>query len=105
MSGIQSVQNTALVKNLDQLTSTNSGKKSEKGEQPNFAGMVKNFLETVNANQQKAGAMAQEVVEGKTDSLVEPMVAMEESRLSFQLMLEVRNRVLESLKEVQRMPV
>ncbi len=105
MANIQSVQNSALLKQLDQLAPKGTAPKTEGEEKPNFAGMVKNFLETVNEKQQTAGKLAQEVAEGKSDSLVEPMVAMEESRLSFQLMLEIRNRVLESLKEVQRMPV
>ncbi len=105
MSGIQSIKPTDLLKQLDAPTGNKGIQNSEKGDQPNFAGMVKNFLESVNQDEQTSSQMAQEVVQGKSDNLVEPMVALEQSQLSFQLMLEIRNKIMESLSEIQRMPV
>lgn len=42
---------------------------------------------------------------GGTQSLHQFMIHMEESRLSFQLMAQVRNRLLEAYQEVMRMQV
>lgn len=47
----------------------------------------------------------QAIALGDAENLHEIMIRMEESRISLQLMLQVRNRVLESYQEVMRMQV
>jgi flagellar hook-basal body complex protein FliE len=42
---------------------------------------------------------------GKVTNLHQIMIGMEESRLSFQLFLQVRNRVLEAYQDILKMPV
>jgi flagellar hook-basal body complex protein FliE len=42
---------------------------------------------------------------GQNVSLHQTMIAMEEASVSFQLMVEVRNKVLESYQELMRMQV
>lgn len=42
---------------------------------------------------------------GETQNLHHVMLAMEEARLSFQLMVQVRNRVLESYQDLMRMQI
>ncbi len=42
---------------------------------------------------------------GETQSLHEVMLHMEEAKLSFQLLAQVRNRLLEAYQEVMRMQV
>ena len=46
-----------------------------------------------------------ELVSGESQDLLGAMTSMEESRLSFQLLLEIRNNLLESYKEIQRMQI
>jgi flagellar hook-basal body complex protein FliE len=45
------------------------------------------------------------VLSGQNVSLHQTMIAMEEASISFQLMVEVRNKLLESYQELMRMQV
>ena len=45
------------------------------------------------------------VVRGESDDLHTAMVAIEEASVSFKLMLEVRNKMLEAYQEINRMNI
>jgi flagellar hook-basal body complex protein FliE len=47
----------------------------------------------------------QRLATGDTQNLHQVMIRLEESRLSFQLMLQVRNRLLESYQDVMKMQI
>ena len=57
------------------------------------------------ALQDKAQAMTKSLATGETKSLHEVMISMTEAELSFKMMMEVRNRLLEAYQEVMRMQV
>lgn len=58
------------------------------------------------ANQQSAAADAVHgLLAGEGVSLHQAMIAMEEASVSFQLMVEVRNKLLESYQELMRMQI
>ncbi|MEI6565930.1 MAG: flagellar hook-basal body complex protein FliE, partial [Verrucomicrobiota bacterium] len=59
----------------------------------------------VNAKQSTASQTVQDLQAGNNVSLHQAMIAMEEASVSFQLMVEVRNRLLESYQELMRMQV
>ncbi len=59
----------------------------------------------VNAKQGEAAETVQALLSGQQVQLHEAMVALEEASLSFQLMVEVRNKLLESYQELMRMQV
>jgi flagellar hook-basal body complex protein FliE len=42
---------------------------------------------------------------GQTTSLHQAVISMEEANISFQLMVEVRNKLLESYQELMRMQI
>jgi flagellar hook-basal body complex protein FliE len=70
-----------------------------------FGSHLANALGEVNDLQQKAnGAIQQLVGEGKGD-LQETMIAMEKADVSFRLMMQIRNKVLEAYQEIVRMQV
>ena len=60
-------------------------------------------------------AIAAQIVEGEADSVLalegnqealhQAVIAMEEASVSFQLMVEVRNKLLEAYQEVMRMQI
>jgi flagellar hook-basal body complex protein FliE len=82
-------------------------KKAEptQGEKVNFADTISGFLQAVNKDKMNSSEKVADVVTGKSENLAEAMVAMEESKLSFELMLQVRNKLLESYQELSRMPI
>jgi flagellar hook-basal body complex protein FliE len=66
---------------------------------------LKNALGEVNELQQKADQAIQQLVgEGKGD-LQETMIALEKADVSFRLMMQIRNKVLEAYQEIMRMQV
>ncbi len=70
-----------------------------------FGSTIKDFITTVDEKAKVASGMAQDVIQGKSGNLHEAMAALEESGLSFKLMVEIRNKLLESYKEIERMSV
>lgn len=75
---------------------------SETGQKDNNISF-QNFIEEVNEAQKIAGEKIIGVVNGEVEDLHEAMVAVEKAGLSFQIMLEFRNKLLESYHEVMRM--
>lgn len=70
-----------------------------------FGGMVSAGLEQVNQALLTSQQDMQNLAIGNVQSLHQVMVRMEESRIAFQLMLQVRNRVLESYQDIMRTQV
>ncbi|MCA8922126.1 MAG: flagellar hook-basal body complex protein FliE [Planctomycetes bacterium] len=62
-------------------------------------------LEQVNSAQQQADQAVQDLASGKVEDVHDVMLAMTEADLSFRLMLEVRNKLVEAYQEVSRMQV
>jgi flagellar hook-basal body complex protein FliE len=82
----------------------NSIGRSEQGG-TSFMDHLKNGLAEVNEMQKKADSMAMEVASGKSENLHETMLATSQAELTFNLMVQLRNRALEAYQEVMRMPV
>jgi len=70
-----------------------------------FASTIKDFLAAVNEGQIEAATKTRDLIQGKTQNLADVMTTLEESKLSFQLMLEIRNKLIESYQEIKRMPI
>lgn len=73
---------------------------------PDFQAMLKNAVDTVNANQQTSGDLQKRFEMGDPSvDLPEVMIAMQKSSVSFQAMTQVRNKLVEAYKDVMNMPV
>ena len=70
-----------------------------------FENTIKNFVGEVAGKQAAAGEAVTGLLAGKNVSLHQAMIGMEEASISFQLMVEVRNKMLESYQELMRMQV
>lgn len=70
-----------------------------------FGAYLKDALGEVHELQAKAGeAIEQMVGEGKGD-LQDTMIALERADVSFRLMMQIRNKVLDAYQEIMRMQV
>lgn len=70
-----------------------------------FGTLFTQGLAQVNENLLAGQADLQRLATGDIQNLHQVMVRMEESRLSFQLMLQVRNRLLEAYQDVMKMQI
>jgi flagellar hook-basal body complex protein FliE len=70
-----------------------------------FSNVLGGFIQEVSDKQAAAGEAVSGLLSGKNVSLHQTMIAMEEASVSFQLMVEVRNRLLDSYQELMRMQV
>lgn len=82
---------------------TISIKKTENA--PSFGKTISDFLKAVNEDKIEAKESVSDILTGKSENLHETMAKLQESKISFELMLEIRNKLLESFKAIQRMPV
>ena len=71
-----------------------------------FQSLLKNSIDSVNNTQQQAGALASafEAGEPGTD-LAGVMVAMQKASLSFQAMVQVRNKLVSAYQDIMSMQV
>jgi flagellar hook-basal body complex protein FliE len=70
-----------------------------------FADVLKDSISEVNRLQQKADASITQLATGGKADLHETMIAMEEASISFKLMMQVRNKIVEAYQEVMRIQV
>jgi len=69
-----------------------------------FSSMLSQSIEAVNKTQQQAGALSTAFEKGDTDvSLAEVMVSLQKANLSFQTVLQTRNKLIDAYKDVMRM--
>jgi flagellar hook-basal body complex protein FliE len=70
-----------------------------------FSNLLGNMVEEVNARQVAANDSVTGLLNGQNVNLHQAMIAMEEASVSFQLMVEVRNKLLDSYQELMRMQI
>lgn len=70
-----------------------------------FSQILGSMVQEVNGKQSVAAQAVSDLQSGQNVSLHQAMIAMEEASVSFQLMVEVRNKLLESYQELMRMQV
>ncbi|WP_353616592.1 flagellar hook-basal body complex protein FliE [Vibrio parahaemolyticus] len=70
-----------------------------------FSQAMTNVLDTVNQHQSVASQKMTAVETGKSDDLVGAMVASQKASLSFNALMQVRNKVVTSFEDIMTMPV
>jgi flagellar hook-basal body complex protein FliE len=70
-----------------------------------FDKLVTGLVNEVSAKQAASSEAVNGLLSGQNVSLHQTMIAMEEASISFQLMVEVRNKLLESYQELMRMQI
>lgn len=76
------------------------------GERPDFAGLLRDSVEQVNATQQAASRLSAAFeAEDPGVDLAQVMVALEKSSLTFQAMTQVRNKLVSAYQEIMNMAV
>ncbi len=72
---------------------------------PSFKDTLKEAIQQINTLQEEAGEMTRQFVTGEVTDLHQVMVATEKARVALELMLEIRNKMVDAYKEIMRMQV
>ena len=83
----------------------NVSKPEAGGKQPAFADMISDMLESVNQVQKESGQMQQAFLAGEPVELHQLMIKAEEAGIATDLLLEVRNKLLDAYHNIMRMPM
>jgi flagellar hook-basal body complex protein FliE len=72
---------------------------------PGFADMFEKFVKGVDQKKKVSTQQTQDLILGRSDNIHEAVVKSEEAKVAFNLMIEVRNKLVDSYKELMRMQV
>ena len=65
--------------------------------------LFEGFLESANLDQKNSDQAVKDLIEGRTDSVQEVVMAVAKAEMSFQLFMEIRNHLIDSYNELMRM--
>jgi len=77
--------------------------RQQKTQKSGFDEMLKGMINNTDNLQKASSAMADAAVSGQSVDVHDVMIAGEQARLTFDLMLEVRNKVLDAYRELMQM--
>jgi flagellar hook-basal body complex protein FliE len=74
------------------------------GEQtPTFKETLSNFMSEVNTLQNKADSSIEKMVAGEITDVHQVMNSVQEANLAFNMMMEIRNKVMDAYQEIMRL--
>lgn len=79
---------------IDQIETNNNG---------DFKKTITNFLNDINQSQKEADKAIESLVFGEGAEISDTVIALEKAKISFQLMVNIRNTLLQSYQEIMRM--
>ncbi len=79
--------------------------RSEGGNSSGFGEMLKDAISTVNEVQKQSDQQIQKLMTGESKDLHTTVIAMQKADLSFQMMMQVRNKIVQAYQEIMRMQV
>ena len=72
---------------------------------PGFAQMFEKFIQGVDQKKKISAKETQDLILGRSDNIQEAVVKSQEAGVASNLMIEVRNKLVDSYKELMRMQV
>ncbi len=72
---------------------------------PGFADHLKGTVMTANALQHESSTAQQELATGRNGNIHETLIAMSKADVSFRMVMQVRNKIINAYQEVMRMQV
>jgi len=76
---------------------------SDFGDAPDFMQTLNSVVNQVNDVQSDASSKVQDLLRGNGQDLHSAMIAVEKADLSFQLMMQVRNKIIQAYQTVSQM--
>jgi flagellar hook-basal body complex protein FliE len=76
---------------------------TQEGQEESFGEILMDSINHVNKLQKEANQAIEEMIAGKGRGIHETMIAMEKAGVSFQLMMEVRNKIIAAYQKAMQM--
>ena len=105
MQQSQQVSEAARTGNVDTLQGAQAAQATQAVQGVSFGDVLNQFVSEVNDKQIASGQAVNDLLSGKDIPLHQAMIAMQEAGVAFQLMIEVRNKLLEGYQELMRMQI
>lgn len=71
----------------------------------NFGTVLKDAISTVNELQKQSDQEIEKLMTGESQDLHNTVIAMQKADLSFQMMMQVRNKIVQAYQEIIRMQI
>jgi flagellar hook-basal body complex protein FliE len=84
------------------LNTTSSSGTPQTGRPTTFAEMITRAIDAVSAAQSRADEAARKVAHGDLESLHEALLAIQEATRGMQILVQVRNKIIEAYQEIMR---
>jgi flagellar hook-basal body complex protein FliE len=72
---------------------------------PAFGDVLKEAIATVNELQRNSDHQIEKLMTGESQDLHTTMIAVQKADLSFQMMMQVRNKIVQAYQEIMRMQI
>lgn len=69
----------------------------------NFSDILKNAVNTVDALHDNAASQVGNLIQGGSANMNDVMIAVEKADVSFQLMMQVRNKIVNAYQDIEKM--
>ena len=89
---------------LDNFSKSEGTKKTEQGGS-SFADTLKESIDKVGQLEKEANQQTETLVKGQGQDIHNTMIAIEKADLSFQLMMQIRNKIINAYEEIMRISV
>ena len=85
------------------LPETSSIEAGGDGNGLNFGAVLKNAIHNVDQMNSSAGAQVNSLLQGGGGDMTSVMIAVEKADVSFQLMMQVRNKIVNAYQDIEKM--
>lgn len=100
-----SISGLGSIRSLDPLTTSSATGKSAPVDGKDFKSYLLESLDKVNQLQNEADAGVQKLMTGETDNVAEVFTASRKAGVAFDLLMEIRNKLMDAYTELKQMRV
>lgn len=93
------------VENLKMPDFSLPAEKINEKERVSFGEMLKDYIQRVADVENEANREAEKLAKSETSDLHNVMISIEKADLTFQLMMQIRNKIISAYEEIMRMQV
>ena len=97
MKEIDAVGAVSTVQNMNGVTN-----EQNKSQNNSFEKILVDSLKKVNNLQLEADRAVQQLAVGQKENIHETMIAVEKASISFQMMMEIRNKIIDAYKQIEK---